>query len=148
MPLYEHVFLARQDISAQQVEGLTDQYKAVIEAAGGAVTKVEYWGVKSLAFRINKNRKAHYALMNISAPAPAVAEMERQMRINENVLRFMTVRVEALEDGPSAMLQKRERDEKRDFDRDGPPRGDRFDRGDRGDRPPRPRRDEEASEEI
>ena len=142
MPLYEHVFLARQDISAQQVEALTEQYKAVIEGAGGAVTKVEYWGVKSLAFRINKNRKAHYALMNLSAPAPAVAEMERQMRINENVLRFMTVRVEELEDGPSAMLQKRERDEKRDFDRDGaPPRGDRFERGPR-------RRDDEGSEEV
>ena len=136
MPLYEHVFLARQDISAQQVEALTEQYKAVIEGAGGAVTKVEYWGVKSLAFRINKNRKAHYALMNLSAPAPAVAEMERQMRINENVLRFMTVRVEELEDGPSAMLQKRERDEKRDFER-----------GDRG--PRGPRRDDDATgEEI
>ena len=149
MPRYEHVFLARQDVSAQQVEGLTEQYKAVLEAAGGAVTKVEYWGVKSLAFRINKNRKAHYALMNIDAPAPAVAEMERQMRINENVLRFMTVRVEELEDGPSAMLQKRERDEKRDFERDGGGGG-RFDRGDRGDRPPRgPRRDrdDEVGEE-
>ena len=147
MPLYEHVFLARQDISAQQVEALTEQYKAVIEAAGGAVTKVEYWGVKSLAFRINKNRKAHYALMNLSAPAPAVAEMERQMRINENVLRFMTVRVEELEDGPSAMLQKRERDEKRDFERgDRPSYGDR-DRGDRG--PRGPRRDDDATgEEI
>ncbi len=129
MPLYEHVFLARQDISAQQVEALTEQYKAVIEGAGGAVTKVEYWGVKSLAYRMNKNRKAHFALMNISAPAPAVAEMERQMRINENVLRFMTVRVEELEDGPSAMLQKRERDEKRDFERGGdrPRRRDRED---------------------
>ncbi|HRK24658.1 MAG TPA: 30S ribosomal protein S6 [Beijerinckiaceae bacterium] len=137
MPLYEHVFLARQDISAQQVEGLTDQYKAVIEAAGGAVTKVEYWGVKSLAYRMNKNRKAHYALMNISASAPAVAEMERQMRINENILRFMTVRVEQLEDGPSAMLQKRERDEKRDAER-----------GSYGDRPPRRRdREEDAGGE-
>jgi len=130
MPLYEHVFLARQDISAQQVEALTEQYKAVIEAAGGAVSKVEYWGVKSLAYRMNKHRKAHYALMNISGPAPAVAEMERQMRINENVLRFMTVRVDELEDGPSAMLQKRERDEKRDAERgygDRPRRRDRED---------------------
>ncbi|MCA0425595.1 MAG: 30S ribosomal protein S6, partial [Proteobacteria bacterium] len=101
------------------------------------------WGVKSLAYRINKNRKAHYALMNLSAPAPAVAEMERQMRINENVLRFMTVRVEELEDGPSAMLQKRERDEKRDFER-GNDRG-YGDRGDRPDRGPR-RRDDEAGE--
>lgn len=141
MPLYEHVFLARQDISAQQVEALTEQYKAVIEGASGAVTKVEYWGVKSLAFRINKNRKAHYALMNISAPAPAVAEMERQMRINENILRFMTIRVDELEDGPSAMLQKRERDEKRDNERG---YGDRGDRGDRNDRPRRRDRDDDA----
>lgn len=145
MPRYEHVFLARQDVSAQQVEGLTEQYKAVIEAASGAVTKVEYWGVKSLAFRINKNRKAHYALMNIDAPAPAVAEMERQMRINENILRFMTVRVDELEDGPSAMLQKRERDEKRDFERDGG--GNRFDRGDRPPRGPRRDREDEVGEE-
>ncbi|MCA0425137.1 MAG: 30S ribosomal protein S6 [Proteobacteria bacterium] len=129
MPLYEHVFLARQDISAQQVEALTEQYKAVIEAAGGVVPKVEYWGVKSLAYRMNKNRKAHYALMNLDAPAPAVAEMERQMRINENILRFMTVRVDELEEGPSAMLQKRDRDDERG-DRPG---GDR----DRGPRPPR-----------
>ena len=146
MPLYEHVFLARQDVSAQQVEGLTEQYKAVIEAAGGAVSKVEYWGVKSLAFRINKNRKAHYALMNIDAPAAAVAEIERQQRLSEDVLRALTIRVDALEEGPSVMLQKRDRDERRD-DR----RGERGDRGDRGDRGPRrdraPRRDEEFGEE-
>lgn len=119
MPFYEHVFLARQDVSAQQVEAMTEQYKGVIEAGGGAVTKVEYWGLKSLAFRIKKNRKAHYALLNIDAPAKAVGEMERQMGISEDILRFITLRVDELEDGPSAMLQRRERDERRDRDRDG-----------------------------
>lgn len=127
MPLYEHVFMARQDVSAQQVEALTDQYKGVIEAAGGSIAKIEQWGLKSLAYRIKKNRKAHFTLLNISAPAPAVAEMERQMRLSEDVLRFLTVKVEALEDGPSVMLQKRERDERRGErrrDRDGRPRRD------------------------
>ncbi len=132
MSLYEHVFLARQDVTAQQVEAMTEQYKAVIEAGGGSIAKVEYWGVKSLAYRIRKNRKAHYALMNISAPAPAVAEMERQMGINEDILRFMTIRVEEHEIEPSAMMQRRDRDERRDD------RGER--RDDRGER--RPRRDE------
>jgi small subunit ribosomal protein S6 len=137
MALYEHVFLARQDVTAQQVEAMTESYKAVIEAKGGAVTKVEYWGLKSLAFRIKKNRKAHYALFNISGPAAAVSEMERQMRISEDILRFMTVRVEELEDGPSVMLQRRDRD--RDDER-----GDRGDRGgrDRDDRPRRHNRDD------
>jgi len=129
MALYEHVFLARQDVTAQQVEAMTETYKAVIEANGGAVTKVEYWGVKTLAYRIKKNRKAHYALFNLDAPAAAVAEMERQMAINEDVIRCMTVRVEELEEGPSAMLQRRDRE-------------DRPDRGERGDRGPR-RRDRE-----
>ena len=129
MALYEHVFLARQDVTAQQVEAMTETYKSVIEQKGGAVTKVEYWGLKSLAFRIKKNRKAHYALFNIDAPAAAVAEMERQMRISEDILRFMTVKVEALEDGPSVMLQRRDRD--RDDDRGG--RDDRPRRRDRED---------------
>lgn len=137
MALYEHVFLARQDVTAQQVETMTETYKSVIEAKGGSVTKVEYWGLKSLAFRIKKNRKAHYALFNISGPAAAVSEMERQMRISEDILRFMTVRVEELEDGPSVMLQRRDRD--RDDER-----GDRGDRGgrDRDDRPRRHNRDD------
>ncbi|MFN3482715.1 MAG: 30S ribosomal protein S6, partial [Rhabdaerophilum calidifontis] len=107
MALYEHVFLARQDVTAQQVEAMTETYKAVIEQHGGAVTKVEYWGVKSLAYRIKKNRKAHYALFNLEAPSAAIVEMERQMAINEDILRFMTVKVDALEEGPSAMLQRR-----------------------------------------
>lgn len=127
MPLYEHVFLSRQDVSAQQVETLTETFKGIIEANGGSIGKIEQWGLKSVAFRIRKNRKAHYTLMNIDAPAAAVAELERQQRINEDILRVLTIRVEALEEGQSAMLQKRDRD-----DRDGD-RGGRF--GDRGDRP-------------
>jgi small subunit ribosomal protein S6 len=128
MALYEHIFLARQDVSAQQVEELTNQFTEVLTQGGGKVTKNEYWGVKTLSYRIRKNRKAHYTLLNIDAPHPAVAEMERQMRINEDILRFMTIRVDALEEGPSAMMQKRDRDD-RDGDRRG---GDRF-----GDRRPR-----------
>ena len=112
MPLYEHVFLARQDVTSQHAEALAEQYKGVIEANGGSVAKVEPWGLKSIAFRIRKNRKAHYTLMNINAPSAAVVEMERQMAINEDILRFMTVKVEELEEGPSAMLQKRDRDER------------------------------------
>ena len=117
MPLYEHVFLARQDVTAQQVEALVDQYKAVIEAGGGKVDKTELWGIKSLAYRIKKNRKAHFTMLGISAPAPALAEMERQMRINEDILRFMTLKVEELEDAPSVMMQKRDRDERKDRER-------------------------------
>ncbi len=119
MPLYEHVFLSRQDVSAQQVETMTEQFKGIIEAAGGTISKIEYWGVKSLAYRIKKNRKAHFALLNISSPAAGVFEMERQMKINEDVIRFMTIKVEALEEGPSAMMQRREREERRDRERDG-----------------------------
>jgi small subunit ribosomal protein S6 len=127
MALYEHIFLARQDVSAQQVEELTNQFTELLVNGGGKVTKNEYWGVKTLAYRIRKNRKAHYSLLNIDAPHSAVAEMERLMRINEDILRFMTIRVDKLEEGPSAMLQKRDRDDRGD-------RGDRPDRGDRGDR--------------
>lgn len=125
MPLYEHVFLSRQDVSAQQVEALTETFKGLIEANGGTVSKIEQWGLKSVAFRIRKNRKAHYTLMNIDAPAAAMAELERQQRMNEDVLRILTLKVETHEEGQSAMLQKRDRD---DGDRGG-----RF--GDRGDRP-------------
>jgi len=132
MALYEHIYLARQDVTPQQVEAMTEQFKGVIEANGGSVAKVEYWGVKTLAYRIKKNRKAHFTLFNVNAPAAAVAEMERQMGINEYILRFMTIRVEELEEGPSAMMRKRE-----ESDRD--ERGER--RGPRGDRPRRPRED-------
>ncbi len=136
MALYEHVYLARQDVSAQQVEELTGSLTQVLADNGGKVAKSEYWGLKSLSYRIRKNRKAHYTLLNIDAPAAAVAEMERQMRINEDILRFMTIRVDELEEGPSAMMQKRDRDDDRDGGRGDRPGGrGGFDRG--GDRRPR-----------
>ena len=133
MALYENVFLARQDLPATQVDALVEQYKGIIESHGGSVGRIENWGLKSLAYRVNKNRKAYFTLMDITAPPAAVAEMERQMRLSEEVLRFMTVRVEQHEEGQSAMLQKRE---------ERGPRGDRGDRGPRRDRDDRgPRRD-------
>ena len=141
MALYEHIYLARQDLTAQQSEALTEQFKTIITSLGGVVGKVEYWGVKSLAYRIKKNRKAHFTLINVDAPPAALAEAERQWSISEDILRFMTIRVEAHEDGPSAMLRKRDDDDRGD-------RGDRPDRGDRGDRRPSsrgprgPRRDD------
>lgn len=128
MALYEHIFLARQDLSGAQVDELIQNYKTLIEENGGSVGRIENWGLKSLQYRMKKNRKAHYALMDIEAPGPAIHEMERQMRINEDILRYMTVSVEAHEEGPSVMLQKRDRDDRG--------RGDR-DRGDRGPRRPR-----------
>jgi len=139
MALYEHVYLVRQDLTQQQVEAMTEGFKKVITDGGGKVGKVESWGVKSLAYRLKKNRKAHFTLMNLDAPSAAVKEMERQMGLNEDILRFMTIRVEALEDGPSAMMRKRE-----DSDRDD--RGDRRPRGDRPDRPPRRPRDDAGME--
>ena len=114
MALYEHVFLTRQDAAPTQVDALTEQYKALLAANGGKVTKTEYWGLKSLTYRIKKNRKAHYTLFNIDAPSAAVQEMERQMSISEDVIRFMTVKVEALEDGPSAQMRRREDRERRE----------------------------------
>ncbi len=132
MALYEHIFLARQDVSQQQVEELTTALTDILAQGGGKVTKNEYWGLKGLAYRIRKNRKALYTLLNLDAPAAAIAEMERQMRINEDILRFMTVRVDELEEGPSAMMQKRDRD---DRDGGGRPGGDRG--GFSGERRPR-----------
>lgn len=149
MALYEHVFLARQDASAQQVEELATQLTGVIEGLGGKVTKTENWGVRSLTYRMNKNRKAHFMMFNIDGPAAVVAEIERQERINEDVIRYLTVRVDELEEGPSAMMRKAERD--REERGGGGFRGDREGggfRGDRGDRGPRrPREDEAAVEE-
>ena len=136
MALYEHIFLARQDVTQQQVEALTEQIKAKIAALGGAVTKVEPWGVKSLAFRIKKNRKAHFTLLNIAAPSEAVAEIERLLSINEDVLRYLTIRVDEHEAGPSAMLRKRDDGDREERGSRGP-RGDRPDRGERGERPER-----------
>jgi len=155
MPLYEHVYLARQDASTQQVEELTAQLKGVIEGLGGSVSKNEYWGVKSLSYRLRKNRKAHFTLMNVNAPPAAINEIERLERLNEDVLRYLTIRVEEHEEGPSAMMRRAERDRDRD-DRRGDrgdrfgDRGDRFgDRGDRGDRPrDRDRRPREGSDEA
>ena len=130
MALYEHVYLARQDVTTQQVEALTEQMKGIIVAGGGTVSKVEYWGVKSLAFRIKKIRKAHMTLLNIDAPAAAVAEMERQMNISEDVIRLITLKMEELEEGQSAMLRKRDESEDRT---------ERFDRPERSSRPRPPR---------
>jgi small subunit ribosomal protein S6 len=169
MPLYEHVFLARQDLSAQQIEELTTQYKGVIEQLGGKIAKSEYWGVKTLTYRMRKNRKAHFTLMNVDAPPAAMSEVERLQRINEDVLRNLTIRVEEHETEPSAMMRKVDRDRDRDDRRGGfgererggfgdrdrggfgdRDRGDR-DRGDRGerrggfDRGPRPPRDDVAA---
>ena len=147
MPLYEHVFLARQDLGPQQVDEMTNQFKGVIEGLGGKIVGTpEYWGVKSLSFRIKKNRKAHFTLMKLDAPAAAVTEVERQQRLSEDVLRYLTVRVDEHEEGPSAMMRKADRDRDRD-ERRGDRRRDRDD----GDRPPRRDRDgddtETASEE-
>ena len=153
MPLYEHIFMVRQDASNAQVDGLTQHFKTVIEENGGSVGKIEYWGVKSLAYRIRKNRKAHYTLMNLDAPPAAVAEMERQMSINEDVIRFLTIRADELEEGPSAMMRRgrdeRGRDDRGPRDRDDRGPRDRDDRGRRDSRPPRGRGVEaEASEEV
>jgi small subunit ribosomal protein S6 len=155
MPLYEHVFLARQDASTQQVEELTTQMTGIVEGAGGKVTKTENWGVRSLTYRMNKNRKAHFVLMNIDAPSAAVTEIERQERISEDVIRYLTVRVEEHEEGPSAMMRKADRDRERDDrggfrgDREGGFRGDREGGGFRGDRGPRrPREDDAAAAAV
>lgn len=143
MPLYEHVFLARQDISTQQVEALMKEFQGVIEELGGKVPKTEYWGLKPLSYKIKKSRKAHYALFNIDSPPAAVAEMERRMGISTDIIRFMTVKVEELETEPSAMMRKSDRDERGDRDGGfgGGPRGGGFRGGDRPDRGPRPPRE-------
>jgi small subunit ribosomal protein S6 len=150
MPLYEHVFLARQDASTQQVEELTTQMTGIVEQLGGKVVKMENWGVRSLTYRMNKNRKAHFVLLNIDGPSAAVTEIERQERISEDVIRYLTVRVDEHEEGPSAMMRKADRD--RDDrgggfrgDRDGGFRGDRDGGGYRGDRGPRRPRDDDAA---
>ena len=141
MAFYETVFIARQDITSAQAETLAETYSQLITDNGGKVTKTEHWGLKTLAFRMNKNRKGHYVLFNIDAPPAAVLEMERNMRINEDVLRYMSIRVDELEEGPSAMMQNRG--------------GDRAERGDRGDRgggfgrgPRGPRRDDRDDRDM
>ncbi len=143
MALYEHVFLARQDLAQAQVEALAEAATRIVEEGKGKVVKTETWGLRSLAYRIAKNRKAHYVLLEIDAPAGVIAELERQTSINEDVIRYMSVRVDAHEAGPSAMMRRSERDrrERGDRDRDRGPRRDREDRDDRGPRPDRPDRD-------
>jgi small subunit ribosomal protein S6 len=143
MALYENVFIARQDVPATQVETLTNQFSELITAQGGTVSKKEYWGLRSLTFRIKKNRKGHYTLLNIDAPSAAVKELERTMSINEDIIRFLTVRVDTLEEGPSAVMQR----SSEKADRPGGDRDRGGDRGGWGDRPPRrerPRFGEEA----
>ena len=136
MALYEHVFLARQDLAQAQVDALAEMATKIIEDGKGKVVKAETWGLRSLAYRIAKNRKAHYVMLEIDAPTGVVAELERQLNINEDIIRFMTVRVDELENGPSAMMRRGERDRAR---------GERGDRGDRGDRPRRDDRDDLAA---
>ncbi|MGA7329906.1 MAG: 30S ribosomal protein S6 [Rhodomicrobium sp.] len=131
MPRYEHTFLARQDITAQQVTGLMNTYKAVIEENSGTVGKTEYWGLKSTAYKIKKNRRAHYAFFNIEAPHQAVQEMERQMSISSDIIRFLTIRVDELDPKPSIMMRKQDERER-----------ERGDRGERSGRPPRRDRDD------
>ena len=126
MPLYEHVFLARQDLAQAQVDALAENATKIIQDNGGKVVKTEAWGLRSLAYRIQKNRKAHYVMLEIDAPAPLVAELERQTQINEDVIRYMTIRVDAHEAGPSAMMRRSERDRRGPRDRDD---GDRLGRG-------------------
>jgi small subunit ribosomal protein S6 len=132
MPLYEHVFIARQDLSNTQAEALIEHFSTVLSDNGGTVVANEYWGVKTMAFRINKNRKGHYAFLRTDAPAPAVQEMERMMRLHDDVMRVMSIKVDKHEDGPSVQMQKR--DERDRGDRDGAPRMDRDSRPPREDR--------------
>ena len=118
MPLYEHVFLARQDLAQAQVDALAENATKIIADNGGKVVKTETWGLRGLAYRIAKNRKAHYVMLDIDAPAPAMAELERQTGINEDIIRYMTIRVEDHEKGPSAMMRRAERDRSRTSRRD------------------------------
>jgi small subunit ribosomal protein S6 len=159
MALYEHVVVTRPDISPQQVDALVEEVTKIVTEGKGKVSKTEYWGLRNLAYPIRKSRKAHYSLLNIDAPGPVIHEIERKLRINEDVLRFLTVKVEAFTDEPSPVLGRKDRDDKRRRrdddeggeggfrarDRDGPPREDRGPRPPRddGDRPrgPRPPRD-------
>ena len=127
MPLYEHVFLARQDLAQAQVDALAETATNIINEHGGNIVKAETWGLRGLAYRIAKNRKAHYVMLDIDAPAAAVAELERQTGINEDVIRYMTVRVDDHEKGPSAMMRRQERDRSSRSDR--PERGPREDMG-------------------
>ena len=127
MPLYECVLIARNDITQQQVEGIADQIGSLLEGDGGSVQKREYWGLRSLAYRIKKNRKGHYMLLGLDAKPAALSEIERQLRLNEDILRFMTVRVPAIEEAPSAILSRKSDDRDRGFR--GPKPAGRFESG-------------------
>ena len=142
MPLYEHVFIARQDLSNTQAEGLIEHFSTVLSDNGGKVVENEYWGVKTMAYKINKNRKGHYAFLKSDAPAAAVQEMERLMRLHDDVMRILTIKVDAHVEGPSVQMQKRDDRERGDRPdsgfggerRERPSFGDRPERSDRGDR--------------
>lgn len=117
MPLYEHVFIARQDLSNTQAEGLIEHFGTVLADNGGKLLENEYWGVKTMAYRIDKNRKGHYAYLRTDAPAPAVQEMERLMRLHDDVMRVLTIKVDKHTEGPSVQMQKRDERDRRDRDR-------------------------------
>lgn len=140
MPLYEHIFIARQDISPAQVEALTETLQKIVTDNGGKIAKTEYWGLRSLQYKIKKNRKGHYSLFNINGPAAALHELERQEKINEDILRVLTIRVDEHDEAPSPVLSRRDREGGRDGGRDGGREGGGRDRGgfggdrDRGDR--------------
>lgn len=129
MPMYEHVFLARQDLSQSQVDALAQEATRIVEANEGKVVLTETWGLRTLAYKVQKNRKAHYVMLRLDAPTNVIAELERQTRINEDIIRFLTIRVDEHEEGPSVMMRKPERDTRRGG----------------GDRPDRPRRDRDDS---
>ncbi len=140
MPLYEHVMIARQDLSSAQAEGLIEHFSTVLADNGGKVVEHEYWGVKTMAYKINKNRKGHYALLKSDAPSAAVQEMERLMRLHDDVMRVLTIKVDTHVEGPSVQMQKRDDRERGDrgdmgFDSPRPPRPSFGDRPERGDRP-------------
>jgi len=143
MALYEHVFLARQDLAQAQVDALAEIATKIVNDNEGRVVKTENWGLRSLAYKIAKNRKAHYVMLEIDAPGNVIAELERQTQINEDIIRYMTVKVDTLEEGPTVMMRKQDRDRERRGDREGGREG-RPDRGDRPDRGPRRDREEGA----
>lgn len=115
MSLYECIIIARNDVTQQQVEGIADSIASQLEIEGGAMKKREYWGLRSLAYRIKKNRKGHYMLLGLDAKPVFVTEMERQLRLNEDILRFMTLRVEQIEGEPSAILSRKPDERERNF---------------------------------